>query len=171
MTSVPPLLPDEILARVFRLARADGLSVSIVAGIFALAAAAAGDFPFAIVFVLGAGAGAMELHGAALLQAGEARGMNWLVASQPFLLLIVLAYCALKLTHFEVPPMPEMFQASLETTARQLGLTVEAYLRLVHRVTVGLVASVSLVYQSGMTLYYLRRRRAVALALATAQST
>ncbi len=43
MTKIPPLLPHETFVRVIRLAKLDGLSVSIVAGIFALLAAVAGD--------------------------------------------------------------------------------------------------------------------------------
>src|SRR5678816_1370684 len=86
----PPLLPEETLARVLRLARFDGMGALVLGGMFALFAAAARDFPFAAIGLLAAGAGAVELHGAALLRQGDRRGMQWLVASQPYLLLVIL---------------------------------------------------------------------------------
>ena len=54
----PPLLPAETLVRVLRLAKFDGLSVLLIAGVFALLAATAGDFSGALVGLLAAGAGA-----------------------------------------------------------------------------------------------------------------
>ncbi len=166
MTSVPPLLPEETLARVYRLARMDGLSVTLIASVFAVMAALARDIPGASVGLLVAGAGAVELHGTGLLRFGDARGMNWLVASQIFLLGSVLAYCAVRLFHLEVPPIPAELQDMVATSAAQLKMTPEAYLRFVHRLTLWIVASVSILYQGGMAIYYLRRRDAVTRALA-----
>ena len=165
MTSIPPLLPEEVLIRVLRLARMDGLSLLMIATVFALVAATMRDIPFTIVFLLGAGAGAIELHGVALLRQGDARGMNWLIASQPFLFLVVLAYCALRITHFEVPPIPDSLRPTFTTGAAQFGMSVEEYMRTLTLLTAGVVAVVSLIYQGAMTIYYLRRRSAVVRAL------
>lgn len=162
----PPLLPDEALFRVQRLARRDGLSMLVIAGLFALLAALAGDFVGAITGLLVAGAGALELHGAALLNDGRARGMNWLVGSQVFLLATILGYCALRLLHHETPPIPEEMRSLIDLSAAELGMTTEQYLATVYRVGLWLVAFLSLLYQSGMVIYYLRRRAAVARALA-----
>ena len=71
----PPLLPEVILMRVLRLARFDGMGALMLGGMFALVAASARDFPFAAIGLLAAGAGAIELHGAALLKEGQPRGM------------------------------------------------------------------------------------------------
>jgi hypothetical protein len=163
----PPLLPAEALIRVLRLARMDGLSVLVLGGVFAVMAAARGDAPFAILGLLGAAAGAMELHGAGLLREGEPRGMNWLVASQPFLLLVLLAYCVVRLTHFEVPPLPDRIREALLVSAEQLKMSLEEYLAMVNRLTAQLVAIVTTIYQGSMTIYYLRRRQAVVQALKT----
>ena len=62
----PPLLPSETLMRVLRLAKLDGMGVLLLGGLFALMAASGGEKPFAIIGLLAAGAGAIELHGAAL---------------------------------------------------------------------------------------------------------
>ena len=166
MTRTPPLLPDETLARVLRLAKLDGTTVLILGGLFAIMAASGGDSRFAIIGLLGAGAGALELHGAGLLRQGESRGTRWLIASQPFLLLVILAYCVLRVTHFEMPPIPERFRETLELNASQLGMTLEGYFRFVNRISALVLAAVATCYQGWMMIYYLRRRRPIARALA-----
>jgi hypothetical protein len=162
---IPPLLPEETLVRVMRLARLDGLSVLALGGVFALLAASSHEVPLAAIGLLAAGAGAIELHGASLLRGGEARGMNWLLASQPFLLLVLWAYCGLRVTQFELPELPEGAAELAAVSAAQWQLSVEEYLRRLNTITVGVVAVVGLAYQGGMTLYYWRRREAVARAL------
>ena len=59
----PPLLPEEALIRVLRLARFDGTGVLVLSGTFAVMAALGRDVPFAVIGLLGAAAGAVELHG------------------------------------------------------------------------------------------------------------
>ncbi len=161
----PPLLPEETLARVFRLAKVDGMGVLVLAGFFACISAAAGDFLGAIVGLLVAGAGALELHGASLLRQGEERGITWLVGSQFFLLATILVYCGLRLLHLDIPPIPDELRPMIEASAAQAGLGVDEYLKAVYRFGLWLVALVSLLYQGGMMLYYLRRRDAISRAL------
>ena len=162
----PPLLPEETLARVLRLARFDGMGALVLGGMFALIAAAGRDFPFAAIGLLASGAGAVELHGAALLRQGEPRGMRWLVASQPYLLVAILSYCALRLWLVEMPPVPETLQNLFTLSARQWGMSVEEYQRFLNRVTALAVACLATGFQGGMALYYLRRRESVYRALA-----
>lgn len=161
----PPLLPLETLARVLRLARIDGMGVVVFAGLYALLAAASGDTTGAVIGLLGAGAGALELHGAGLLRHGESRGMSWLIASQPFLLAVIFAYCLYRWTHFVIPPLPDELRPMITLSAQQWGMSLEEYFQFVNRLTSLLLAIVSTVYQGGMTVYYLRRRHAVARAL------
>lgn len=137
----------------------------IVAGIFSLLAALGGDFVGAITGLLVAGAGALELHGAALLNDGRFRGMNWLIGSQLFLLLTILGYCALRLFHLEIPPVPADMEAVIEMSATQLGMTPGEYLQGLYRFVLFLVALLSVGYQGGMLVYYAKRRAAVASAL------
>jgi hypothetical protein len=161
----PPLLPEETLFRVLRLARFDGMGAMVLGGMFALVAASARDFPFAAIGLLASGAGAVELHGAALLRQGQTRGMSWLVASQPFLLLVILSYCALRLWFVAIPPVPEAFQAVFAASARQWNLSVEDYQRALNRITACAVAIAAIGFQGGMMLYYVRRREPVYRAL------
>ena len=162
----PPLLPEIVLARVVRLARFDGLSVFALGSVFALMMVVTREVPFAAVGLLAAGAGAVELHGVSLLKQGEARGMQWLIASQPFLLIVILGYCALRMTHFEMPPLPDGFRELAQAAAQQWGMSVDDYFRTVNRLTVQALAVVAFAYQGAMAVYYLRRRASVARALA-----
>jgi hypothetical protein len=165
----PPLLPEETLQRVLRVANIDGLSVLAVAGILALAAAAAGDYAGAAIGLLVAAAGAIELHGAGLVRAGETRGMKWVLASQPYLLAILLAYCVLRLTNFDATLLRAAMTDEMRDTIQQAGYGVDEFLRLVYNLTYGTLAIATLIYQGGMTLYYLRRRAAVEAALEEAE--
>jgi hypothetical protein len=162
----PPLLPEETLLRVLRLARFDGMGVMMLGGLFALFAATARDFPFAAIGLLASGAGAIELHGTGLLRQGDPRGMRWLIVSQPYLLVVILCYCALRLWLLELPPVPESFKNLFEMSARQWGLTVEEYQQALNRITAVAVAVAAVGFQGGMMIYYLRRRGPVYRALA-----
>ena len=165
MTKLPPLLPEETYARVCRVAKFDGLSVLIVAGFFALVSATMGDALGAAVGSLAAGAGAMELHGVAVLHHGERRGMSWLVGSQLSLLVVLLGYCALQLVRAKLPELPPETDSLIRMDAEQLGMTKSEFLRLFNRMLYGGFAIITFVYQGGMLLYYQRRRTAVAQAL------
>ncbi|PAW63982.1 MAG: hypothetical protein B9S34_13395 [Opitutia bacterium Tous-C1TDCM] len=163
----PPLLPEETLVRVLRLAKLDGITVLVLGGVFALMAAGNGQAPFAIVGLLAAGAGAIELHGVGLLRRNLPAGMPWVFASQPLLLLVIFGYCALRLTHFEMPPIPDSLREAAAANAQALGMTLEDYFRVMNRVSAGLVAAIACAYQGWMAFYYWNRRRAVAQALDT----
>jgi hypothetical protein len=162
----PPLLPAEALRRVLRVAKLDGTSVLVIAGVFALLSALAGDFVGAVIGLLVAGAGAIELHGTTLLHHGEARGMNWLVGSQLFLLLTILGYCALRLTHPSFGPLRAAVTDDMKISLEAAGYTPDSFIRLVYNLTYAAVAIVTFFYQGGMAVYYHRRRGPVARALA-----
>jgi len=161
---LPPLLPSETLARVLRVAKFDGTTVFVLSGIFAVMAASAGEMRFAVLGLLAAGAGAIELHGAGLLGHGDRRGINWLIASQPVLLAIIYIYCILRLSHFQLPPIPEKQQVEFAQAASQLGMSTEELLRITYRFTIQTVAVIATLFQGWMLIYYIRRRHAVAQA-------
>ena len=161
----PPLLPEETLERVLRLARFDGLGIVVFAALYALMTAMAGNPTAAVLGLLAAGAGAVELHGASLLRHGEPRGITWLIGSQPFLWCVVAAYCVFRWTHFVIPPTPDAMRPMIELSAQQWGMTVEEYFRFVNRITCVALLVASLAYQGGMMIYYFRRRHAIARAL------
>jgi len=161
----PPLLPEEVLARVLRLARADGLGVLWLATFFALTAAAAGDIPGAAAWLIIAGAGAIELHGATLLRQLETRGLNWIVASQGLLLLAVLGYCAHRLAHYDPAALREALTDEMKATLTQANYDSEEFLHTVYVTTYAAMGGVALLYKGGLALYFHRRRPAVAAAV------
>jgi hypothetical protein len=174
MSSKPPLLPAEIVARLLRVARFDGGSVLVLCGALAIASAWYGDLTGAIIGVLIAGAGAFELHGAGLIKAGEPRGLNWLVASQLYLLGTILSYVGWRLMSYDPAVVRHLLDPMLHTPDLQAQLAeagateadLLATVRTIYFSGFGLVAVGTLFYQGGMALYYHRRRAAVTAALA-----
>jgi len=169
MTKTPPLLPDEALERVLRMARLNGTWVLVVGSFFALLGAAAGDVIGALAWLLVSGTGAIALHGGTLLQEGEPRGIRWLVGSQLFCLGFVLILCTWQLTHVDVTPLRAAVTTEMRASLAQTGLAEDEFLLLTYRLTYGLVAVGALLYPGGMALYYHRRRHAVRAALETVE--
>jgi len=161
----PPLLPAFALRRVMHVARLDGLSVLTIAGLFALISAVLHDQPGTAIGLAVAGAGAVELHGVALLRQGVERGMLWLLGSQLLLLVVILGYVVLRLSHVDTTMMRPLLSDAQQQAIVQSGLTVEAFLRLLYRGTYLLVGLLTVLYQGGLTIYYQRRRTAVSAAL------
>ncbi len=167
----PPLLPEETLHRVLRVANFNGLSVMAISGMLALAAAATGDYRGAAIGLLVAAAGAIELHGAGLLRAGEARGTQWLIASQPYLLVVVLAYCGLCLSSYDPTVLRQAMTSEMRARLAEVGYGEDQFFRMFYVTTYGLLGLGTFVYQGAMTVYYFRRRRAVTAALETEDET
>jgi uncharacterized protein (TIGR04145 family) len=161
----PPLLPEETLYRVLRVANFNGLSVLAVTGMITLAVASTGNYVGAGIGLAIAASGALELHGAGLLKAGNPRGMQWLIVSQPYLLVVILGYCALRLFHFDPAPLQAAMTDELRTAIAQAGYEEDVFLRNVYVATYVIFALVTFIYQGLMTLYYVRRRAAVTQAL------
>ena len=161
----PPLLPDEALRRVLRTAHLDGMGVLVISGAFALASAASRGRSGMIVGLLVAAAGAIELHGGSLLRRGERGGLYWLVGSQIYLLAVLLGYVSLRLTHIDINAVRGLLTDDVKKQIADTGMTVDEFLRMGYGLLYRLVGGLSILYQGGMALYYLRKRRAVSAAL------
>ena len=107
----------------------------------------------------------MEVHGGTLLNHYDLRGSRWLVSSQAVCLLGILVYCAVRLVFVQIPPLPEEVNALIAADARQLGMTSEEFVRKTYVAGFILIAVLSVFYQGGMAIYYLRRKRSVAQAI------
>jgi hypothetical protein len=166
----PPLLPSEILRRLLRVARFDGMSVLGVAGAFALISAASRDISGAVIGLLVAAAGAIELHGVTLLRAGRPGGMRWLVSSQAYLLATMLGYAGLRLLNPDITSIRPIVNAELAEQIQQAGMGVDQFLFEFLRLVYVAVAVASVLYQGGMIVYYARRRTAVEIALQEMES-
>ena len=161
----PPPLPSEILRRVLRMARFDGTCVLGIAGSCALISAAARDVTGAVVGLLVAGAGAVELHGMGLLRSGDSRGMRWLVTSQLGIMVSILGYAAARLSSPDVAALRKAVTPEIAEQIRLAGMGVDDFLSEMVKLVYFAVCLVTILYQGGMTLYYLRRSSAVARAL------
>jgi hypothetical protein len=161
----PPLLPSEVLRRLLRVARFDGVSVLGVAGAFALISAASRDVSGAVIGLLVAAAGAIELHGVTMLRVGRPGGMRWLVASQLYLMATMLGYVALRIASPDIASIKPIVTSELAEQIQAAGMSVDQFLLEFLRLVYFVVAAATVLYQGGMTLYYLRRRAAVEIAL------
>jgi hypothetical protein len=167
MAKKPPPLPSEILSRVLNVATFDGRLLMIVAGTLAVLHAMANDGKGALVGILVAGAGALELHGAGLLRAGYAQGMSWLVRSQLLLLATMLLFAATQLMRPPQEVLNELRRSSYFVALfdqSPLPLQLQSA-QLINALSFSTVGFVTLIYQGAMAAFYHRRRKSVALAL------
>jgi len=161
----PPLLPSEILRRVVRVSMFDGWSVLLVAGACALLSATSKEVFASVIGLLVAGAGAMELHGAGLLRAGDSRGLRWLFWSHFQIGASMMFYVAVRLSDPEIAPLRKIVTPELAEQIEQAGMTVDQFLLGMMRIVYFSLVGATVLYQGGMTFYYFRRRAAVAAAL------
>ena len=148
-----------------RLAMLDGRVVLVIAATFGLMAAGSREAVSAIIGMLAAGAGAMELHGATKLREGDPQGVSWLVRSQLALLLVIVTYCVLRLTHFDESLAQMVITPQVEQTFVDSGLSTDDIVPMLRKIYYGtyvIVGLVTVFYQGGMARYYHRRRGAVA---------
>ncbi len=160
-----PVPPSEMLRRVLRVARLDGMSVLGIAGLFALISAASRDISGAVIGLLVAAAGAAEYHGATLLRALNPRGMRWLISSQLYLLSVLLIYCAFRLLKPDIASWRPFVTEEVAEQIRLSDMSVDEVIVEIQRILYVSFAAATLLYQGGMTVYYLRRRAVVAAAL------
>lgn len=173
MNKTPPLLPEETLARVMRVARFHGMSVLLLSGLFALISGSSGDKPGVIAGIIAAGIGALELHGVNELQRGEPSGLRWILLSPLAMLVTILGYCSYCLTHVDLTFMQELFAAAQKSDPtfkgkiEETGYTIEQATLMLYNTLYTLISIMAPVYCFVLSFYYLRRRGAVERALST----
>lgn len=161
----PPPLPIEVFDRVMRVARMDGIMILLLAGSYAAMAALAKQGTGLTFGILATAAGAIELHGVEKLRHGVAHGVRWLVASQFYLLAVIVAYATWRLTVIDLELLRQALNQESRQAIAELGLSEDAFLRLTNRLVYGLFLLLSACYQGGMAWYYWSRRHLVARAL------
>ncbi len=160
----PPPLPEETLRRVLRVARFNGLSVVIIAGLGAGLSLVCGDYVGAAAGLVAAGGGWLELSGRQALRRGDAGGLRRLERAQGVVLGAILAYALTRLASFDAETAMGGLTPDLRSQLAEAGVDLAAILplvRLMFYATYGLVALVTLVYQGGMVWYYRRQGDAV----------
>lgn len=166
MSHQPPLLPAETLNRVLRRAWINGAWVMIVSSFYALLSATEAEVPDVVVALLIAGGGAMALHGYGMLTRGDARGMRWLVTAPLLCMLMLLGICAWQVTHVDLPTLRTVLAPQMKEVHAKFNLTDDQYLTMIYWGSNAILALVAIFYPGGLALYFLRRRAAVATALA-----
>jgi hypothetical protein len=172
----PPLTPAETLRRVLRTARIDGLSVLVVSGVFTLWSLAERDWTEAGIGLLICAAGAIELRGRARLVAADPRGLDWLIASQVWLLLVAESYFLWRLQtydpemirHYAVPMLRSAAVSPLLAAADLTEADLLRDLRSVYTTSYLIAALLFFLIQGGLILRYRRARPAVSAALGLA---
>jgi hypothetical protein len=159
----PPKLPSEILRRLLKVARFNGMSVIILAGLFTLLSAAELDVSGTIWGVFITAGGVAEVRGVALLKARRP-GLQWLIGSQLYLMIVILCYVCVRIVNLAKDPM----LAEVTSSFKQAGLDMDQMpidLQQLARTSYLAVAALTVLYQGGMAFYYFRRRAAVESAI------
>lgn len=161
--------PKEILHRVMRIARLDGWSIAIVAGLCALVSLATGDLIGGIVGIIVSAGGVVEIRGLRRLTQHDADGgMTLLIRAQLIVLISIWLYALGKLAGFDAESAMSGMTPDMKTMIDQVGLTTADITRLLRVTFYGMyvtVLIVTLIYQGGLALYYRNRREAVREAL------
>lgn len=169
----PPPLPEHSLRRVLAIARGDGWSIVIVAGLGGIWATVQSGWIEAAAALLVVLAGAGELHGRRLLLNGAPRGLRWLIGAQLGLLVVVWIYAWWRWRFFDPAAfwaeLPAFVRATLDRQMLAAGLEPSLdrpfLLQLMNVLTCALLAFLTLLYQGGLAAYYALKRRTITEAL------
>lgn len=167
--ATPPLLPEQRLERVVRIARADSVGVMIFAGLSLLFALPQEEWHFAGFAALALGCGYMEWHGHARLREGDSGGLQWLLGAQACLYTVIVAYVVWRWRHFSPDAywaqIPAPAQTQLLERMRTSGLDPaadrEPLLRMMNAVVCTALFGISTLFQCGLALWYRAQSSAI----------
>ncbi|MEO7932472.1 MAG: hypothetical protein ABIT76_04860 [Chthoniobacterales bacterium] len=145
--------------KISKLSFFDGTSLVLMGALSLLCAAIWRDATGALVGVALVTLGGIELRGRWFLHQQQTRATGWLVGSQLGLLLVILSYCLRSLAHPPTLPMndlPENLLLQLQSLPRFEGDAAGA-LQPLMKVAYALLMLVSVFYQGGMAMFYLRK--------------
>jgi hypothetical protein len=149
--------------RIMRISKINAWSVTLIAGGFTLLSLIGLSVAGIVVGAAVTSAGLIELHGQKTLQTDPARARTWMVGSQVWLLTGVLSYCGWRLMMLdpanplavfgsEAGQLLQMVEIMGISSAELEHLFVKAY-----RITYGLIAALTVLFQGGLALYYRSR--------------
>lgn len=169
----PPVQPERKLQRVLAIARFDSLSVIVFASASLGLSLLSGSWVFAGFSGLALAAGGMEWHGYQRLRDGWIDGLQWLTGAQGCLYTVIVGYAFWRWQYFdsaaywlEIPgPAREQLTAKMVEAGLNPEDDRELLLRTMNFLICTMLLGVSTLYQGGLSFWYYRQRRAVALAL------
>lgn len=154
----PPPTPETQLLRVLRIAKVNGLSVLIIAGLGTLLSI--GDWFGMAIGIAVAYGGWLELSGRKQLLHGDVAGVRRLVQSQLVVLAAIEIYCLMKLGFDSTHGVSQELRGAMIEMGVDMA-ALEPSLRLAFYGTYGAVALLTVIYQGGMARYYSRRKDVV----------
>lgn len=153
---------EKKLKRVLSVSRINGWSIAGFAGLCAILVLLLGDlFGFAVGIAVAFG-GYMELRGNFLLLKKTPKAFHWLIASQLYLMLVLWIYCFYNLAEFDPSDpwarFPPGFKEMILAVNPDQHL-VEELAGISYYATYLAVIMAVLIYQGGLCLYYLSRKK------------
>ncbi len=146
--------------RIMRLSSFNAWSVTLIAGCFTLLSLLGLSVPGIIVGAAVTASGPIEFQGQKALQTDVAQARLWMVGSQVWLMVCVMGYCGWRLMLLdpadpfavfgeEAGQLLQLVEVMGISTAELEHLFVRAY-----RLTYGLIAGLTVLFQGGLALYY-----------------
>lgn len=138
------------------------MSVAGFAALCALVVLLFGDFlGFAIGLAVSV-SGLVELVGSRLLQRKELKSIVWLTLSQLYLIVVLWAYSIYQLRVFEPDNPWAIFSPEFKDLILSINpdaYLIEALIRITYPATYFALILVVLIYQGGLCIYYLSRKK------------
>ena len=144
------------------IAQMNGGSIAGFAAVCAVAVLLFGDLYGFVVGIAVSVSGGLELRGGRLLKTRDPRAITWLVGSQLYLMAVLWCYAAYNLWSFDKADPRARFSPDLKEMV--LSLLPDPYMADA-MITITLYATwltlilVVLIYQGGLSLYYLSRKK------------
>ena len=158
----PEAISEKKIQRVLTLSRINGWSIVSFAALCSIVVLLMGD-----LFGFGVGvavtiSGVMELRGHRLLTNRDSSAFFWLGASQMYLVAVLWAYATHQLLKFDSDNPWAMFPPEFKELILSINpdtYLVEALIRITYPATYFVLILVVLVYQGGLCLYYISRKK------------
>jgi len=156
---------EKILKRVLNICRINGYSIIIFAGLCCLICIFMGSWSGVIICLAVAASGYMELIGGKKLKDNMPDAAKWFIASQLWLMGLLISYAVYKLLSFEPSHISALLSPELKTLVEtQLNLTAEAFTEMIagiyNLIYISIIAATT-IYQGGLCYYYWNSSRKI----------
>ncbi len=156
---------EKILKRVLNICRLNGYSIIIFAGLCCLICIFIGSWSGVIIGIAVAASGYMELTGGKRLKDNIPDAGKWFIASQLWLMGLLISYAVYKLLSFDPSQVSVLLSPEIKTLIEtQLNLTAEAFTEMIvgiyNLIYISIIAATT-IYQGGLCYYYWNSSRKI----------
>lgn len=155
-------ISEKKIQHALTLSRINGWSIVSFAALCSIVVLLMGDLFGFVVGVAVSISGVMELRGNRLLTNKDARAFLWLGVSQIYLIAVLWVYATYQLLRFDSEDPWAMFSPEVKELILSINpdpYLVEAMIRITYPVTYFTLILVVLIYQGGLCLYYISRKK------------